>query len=154
MKKFNKILIISLCLILCICTLMSCSDSLDYAPKKVSSLYDVGDSVELDESHFRIYQTAIPANKKDGYISDLSMEVYVYGFDGDFTYFDATVCVTWSYFIITDDNPNGIREEFSDTVKLNASGDGSYKYDLNLRNCRAISDIEVSYVWHGSATKI
>ena len=154
MKKFIRLFAMVVSLSLCLSLLLACTDSLDAAPKSVSSLYASGEAVELNESYFRMNQSFRPAEKTNGYISYVDLKVDVAGYDADFTYFDAAVTVHWTYVAITDDFPTGRQEEQSTTIRLKANGDGSYEQRVCLDGVRGIANVEVFYEWVGTATRL
>ena len=154
MKILKTFLILCVCVVICISSFTACADELDHAPSKISSQHKTGDVVELNESYFRIEDSFEPSKKVDGYISSVLLTVDVKGYDADYTYFDCCLIVTWSYLAITDTYPSGKQTEHSVTVKLDANGDGSYSGCLSLKKCRGISNVEVSYDWCGSATRL
>ena len=141
-------------LVVCFSVLISCTDTLDSAPKKVSSMHASGESVELDESYVKVNQSFREAEKINGYIPYVDLKVDVMGYDADFTYFDAVLTVHWTYVVISDDFPTGHFEEQTVTLALDAAGNGYYEKRMALEGVRGISNVEVTYEWCGTATKL
>ena len=154
MKKTMKICIRSLCLLLCLCSLCACADSLDKAPAGTAKRYDSGDAVELSEEYFDLESTYSVAKKKDGYVPSLELNVDVQGYDADFTYFDVVLTVFWSYTVITDTYRTGKEMECVMTLELSPNGDGSCREKILFEDCRGIFDVTVCYEWEGAATRL
>ena len=154
MKQSRKILAGILSLILCLAVLTSCSDQLNKAPSKVSSNHQTGDSVNVDEMYFDVEQSFQADDKRQGYINGVDVKADILGYDADYTYFNCYVTITWTYTVISDAAPTGEVETFGATIELDASGNGHYKYYLELDACRSVYDVKVAYQWHGTATKL
>ena len=150
----KKILIVFVCLILCLGTMASCGDYLNAAPQNVNENRVAGDSVEISASILKLEQSLEPSAKKDGYIEKISVSAKITGYDADYTYFDGSVRITWTYLEISDANPTGIEVEIIETIALDASGNGSLKKDFPLEGCRGVSNIRADYEFFGDATKL
>lgn len=128
-------------------------DTIDYAPGSSFDELERGDSVDLTAETVNIEKSFSPSNKKDGYINKVDLKVKVTGYDGDFTYFDAKIKVTWLYNEISEKNPRGINKTFETTIELNANGDGLYEYELGLQGCRDVKLVDFAVEFSGTATK-
>lgn len=158
MKKFKKIIALLLALVLCSVALVSCVDE----PKKekedgglTSKLKGVarGESVALSEDLVLLDQSFIPAEKEGGYVSTAKIDVKIFGYDTDYTYFNGTVTITWTYNEISETSPSGIDKTFSTTIALNADGDGEYSNQISFQGCRDVKLLSVDYEFDGTATK-
>ena len=87
------------------------------------------------------------------YVSTAQLAATITGMPADFTYFSASVTITWIYNEISEQNPSGADKTFSATIGLDANGNGSYANTISFQGCRDVQLKEVQYSFTGTATK-
>ena len=108
---------------------------------------------KMDSKYVKIDQSFTPQSDSNGYVLKAAIKMQIAGYSNDFTYFDSFVRVTWTYKIITDSNPGGVKKTFSTDISLDANGCGTYESTLFFQGCRSVELIDINYSWSGNTTK-
>ena len=162
MKKLNSLVSIISLLLLFTLALTSCdffgpqpepSDTEKYTLHESLGKVERGETLYLQKDLLIMDQHFIPNEKQGGYVSAAQISATITGLDNDFTYFGASVTITWTYNEISELNPKGIDKTFSTTIGLDADGCGHYSNQISFQGCRDIKVISVDYTYVGTATR-
>ena len=112
-----------------------------------------GESVDLCKEILNIVDDFEPAANNGGYVSTAQLAADIYGYSEYYTYFSATVTITWTYNEITEVDPTGVDKTFSTTIGLDADGNGHYSNQISFHGCRDVRLVRVDYEFSGTATR-
>lgn len=108
---------------------------------------------KMDGKYAEIKHSFTPQSDSNGYVLKAAVSMQIAGYSNDFTYFDSFVRVTWTYKVITDSAPGGVKKTFSTDISLDANGCGTYNSTLFFQGCRSVELLDINYSWSGNTTK-
>ena len=97
--------------------------------------------------------TFVPQSNPSGYVTNAIVSFEAFGYDLDFTYFNVSVIVTWTYNEISDQNMGGVDKTYTAEIAINPTGDAYYTNQLAFEGCRDVQLVSVDYQWSGTATR-
>ena len=168
MKYFNKMLSLLIILSMLVVSCTACfeettddssqdqttnASTTALAPDQSYVNISRGESVDINKKLVIINDSFTPAQNHGGYVSTAQLSATISGYPSYYTYFSATVTVTWTYNEISEVNQTGVDKTISTTIALDAEGNGHYSNQISFQGCRDVKLVGVSYEFTGTATR-
>jgi hypothetical protein len=154
MKKWAKNILIFL---LAVCTMMlaGCDTISKLADKDKDKFEELSlnENVAMEIKHVDIDRDYETKKNEFDYYTEIEIEIKIEGSE-QLTYYNASVTVSFSAILVTDDAPNGRPIHLPMVINLDKDGNGISCETYTIPACRSINTIEWSYIAYGTVTKI